>query len=231
MNALQHIEELRKRIIILISCFALVFIIGLAISRRIIEQLTEDIIAGPVNLVVLSPTEYFLTSLKTGFYIAVIIATPIAVHQIFQFAKPALEKTQSKMLDAIFIFLLLMYTCGLTFAYTIFLPLAIYFIAPFAPQAGLSNMWSISSFVHFCFITVYTTGLIFQIPLIMIGLAKLGIVTSRWLRDKRKYCYVAVFIIAAIVTPGVDAVTQIIVALPMILLFELGNLFLWTFRY
>lgn len=222
---IEHLEELRYRLIAVLVSVALFFVIGVVSSRWIIERLRHDIVVYPgIQIIVLTPLEYFVTTLKIGLFVAIILSLPVIMYQALKFLKPALTRKEKGIISLVMPGSIILFLAGLVFAYFIFLPLTVYFLAPFSLSIGASNMWSLNSLITFIFITLFSTALVFEIPLLMIVLSRLGVVTTKWLNAKRKYVYVGIFVVAAIITPGVDIITQIIVALPMILLYELGIL-------
>jgi len=229
MTPLEHIEELRKRIIRLLLFIIFFFIAGAVFSNIFIQRLQKDFLFGQAKLVVLSPLEFLVVQLKIGFEFAVILATPLAAYELFMFIKPAFNKKIVRSLNILLWLFVLLYFAGLAFAYFVFLPLTFYYITPFAPSSGISNMWGLDSFIYLLFISIYSTALIFEIPLMMLALVKTNVLKKEWFSGKRRFIYVAIFVIAAIVTPGVDVVTQTLVAVPMLLLYEVGNLLMFFF--
>lgn len=229
MKFLDHLEELRKRLIFVVYFLVAFFLIGVIFTNPILRRLKADFISSQAQLIVLTPIEYFIVQLKIGLYVGVLAATPIAAYHIFQFVRPAIKK--KKLFNTVMYSFLLLYIIGLACAYFLFVPITMHYLTPFAPSLGIANLWSLNSLVGLVFIMIYSTALTFQIPLIMLTLAKLGIVSAKWFHSKRRHVYVAITIIAALVTPGVDIVTQIIAMIPMILLFEFGIFLLWLFRY
>ncbi|MFH0978412.1 MAG: twin-arginine translocase subunit TatC [Candidatus Woesearchaeota archaeon] len=226
---IEHLEELRTRIIVVIVFLGACFIAGVLLTQPILAELRRKFVGAGASLIVLTPIEYFIVQLKIGLYLGIIVATPLMVYELMQFVKPAIQK--NKILRSIIPVFIVLYFAGLAFAYFLFMPLTMKYITPFAPSAGIANIWSLNALVNFLFITIYSTALIFEIPLIMLTFVKLNLANSKWFSSQRKYIYVAITILAAIITPGVDIVTQILVMIPMILLFEFGILLLWVFRY
>jgi len=230
MKLIEHLEELRKRIITLLALLLAFFVLGMFFSKTLFRLIQHELLTSSVNLVVLTPLEYFMTVLRLGLYCSVILTTPFLAYELAAFIRPAVGKKHFRALVIMFLSFLVLYAAGISFAILLFVPLTFYFLTPFAPSIGIANLWSLSSVVNFLFITVYSTGLIFQIPLVMIALTKLHLVQREWFKSKRKYVYVIIFIIAAAVTPGVDVVTQLLVALPMMLLYEIGMILMLVFR-
>ncbi len=227
---IEHLDELRKRIILVLIFFFFIFFIGFFISNIIIERVVNDlIIAENIKLVVLTPLEFIYAQIKVGFLMALMITSPLIIYQLLLFVKPALTKREKKAISLILPSFVVLFLAGSVFAYFIFLPLSLYFLANLA-SFNVLNMWSLNKFISFVFITALSFGLVFQTPLIMLLLHRLNIVNIEILKKQRKAIYVLIFVIAAIITPGVDFFSQIIVAVPLIILYELSLLFVRMFK-
>ncbi|MFH1510766.1 MAG: twin-arginine translocase subunit TatC, partial [Candidatus Woesearchaeota archaeon] len=202
MLAIEHAEELRKRLILVLVFFAVLFVAGVALSRFCIGFAT-GFISGTASLVVLSPLEYLLSSLKIGFFVATVFSLPFAAYQAALFFRPALVGKEKRLSSVFMPCFLVLYLAGLVFSFLFFVPLALYFLA-LAPSIGIQNLWSLSNLINFVFFSTLGSVLVFQIPVVMIILKSLNLADVAWLSGKRKHVYVAVFILAAVLTPGVD---------------------------
>jgi len=152
----------------------------------------------------------------------IIIAFPYIFYEFWKFIKPALtEKELSKTRGVIFWVSLLFFT-GVAFGYFVIAPYTLNFFANFQLDENIENRWTIASYFDTMIPLILGSGLAFQLPLVVFFLAKVGVVTATYLRSIRRYAIVAIFIIAAIITPGPDVVSQMTVALPLLLLYEVG---------
>lgn len=227
---IEHLNELRSRLIVVLVFFFLLFFIGFFVSNFIIQQVITDlIIAENIKLIVLTPLEYIYAQIKVGFLLALMIISPLIIYEILMFAKPALTLREKRAVHLILPSFVLLFAAGIVFAYFIFLPVALYFLANLT-AFNVLNMWSLNKFISFVFITALSFGLVFQIPLIMLILHRLNIVNIEVLKKQRKIVYVLIFVIAAIITPSVDFISQIILAVPLIILYEMSFLFVRVFR-
>ena len=222
-GAIDHLDELRRRLLVVLVWFLMFFGFGIIISPLILKKLITDLIVLNVKLITLTPLEFLYTQIKIGFILAIALSLPNIIYHLVMFAKPALKKREIKGIKFILPGFILFFIIGVVFAYVVFLKLSIYFLARLAPLAGIQNFWSINSFISFILYLCLSIGIIFELPLVLMLLVKLGVIKKRSLKKYRPYVYVSAFIIAAIITPP-DMITQIILALPIILLYELSLL-------
>jgi sec-independent protein translocase protein TatC len=161
----------------------------------------------------------FFTVLFIG---GIIIAFPYIFYEFWSFVKPALTaKERSKTRGAIF-WVSFLFFLGVFFGYFVIAPYTIKFFAGFQLDENIENRWTISSYIDTIIPLVLGAGLAFQLPLVLFFLAKVGIVSGTYLARVRKYSVVIIFIIAAIITPGPDIISQMTVALPLLLLYEIS---------
>jgi len=232
MNAkpvISHLSELRYRLIIIILSTIFFFFIGLVLSTPLINKLREDLVPAGVTLVSLTPVEYFHTQLRAGLIIGVVLASPIIFFQVFAFIRPALRRNEKRILWLslpVFIILLL---GGITFCYSVFLKLALIFLANLGVTAGITNLWSINKFLSFTLWTCLGTGLVFETPLIIFMLTRLSIIDTKQIGRARPYVYVLIFLLAGLITPP-DVITQLMLGVPMVILFESSVLIARIFK-
>jgi sec-independent protein translocase protein TatC len=224
---IEHLNELRKRILLIIFLIVIFFILGLYFSNIIIEKIVNDLIIAGIRLVALTPLEYLYTQIKTGFLAALFIASPLIIYEALVFIKPALTKKEKNAIKLILPSFVLLFLIGIVFSYFIFLRVGIYFLASL-PIGEVSNLWSINKFISFVFTLCIGFGMVFQLPLFLLILKKLNIVDIKFLKKYRRHIYVLIFILAALITPP-DIVTLAIMVLPLILLYEVGLLALKVF--
>ena len=218
---MEHLKELRNRILYSAISIAVGLVVGMIFGNQIMYILKLP--AGDINLVALTLIEnvsaYFKVSLTAG----VILAMPLLVYQLFAFVAPGLTPKEKRIIFSVLPAIVFMFLAGVTFAYFVALPPALNFLYNF--NSGVATpMISISNYIGFVTRLLLVIGLVFETPLIIMLLAKMGIVSPQWLGARRKWWIVLAFIIAAIATPTPDPVNQCIVAIPLILLLELGIL-------
>ncbi|MBP7792077.1 MAG: twin-arginine translocase subunit TatC [Candidatus Goldbacteria bacterium] len=218
---LYHLEEFR---IVLISIFIILlvsFVFSMTFAEKIVILLQEPIKQTGVKLSYFSPEEKFLTYLKIGFVSAIFISLPFAIILLGRFVYPALKKNERKYFY-IFLFLLpVIFYAGGFFAYKIIFPFAIRFFYNFAGGVTLIPVWGISNYFNLLITLITGTGIVFLLPLPLIFLIKAGVISVETINRLRFYIIVVILIIAAVFSPP-DVLSQILVAIPLYLLFEIS---------
>ena len=163
----------------------------------------------------------FMMSFKLAFLVGIIMAMPFILWQIWRFIKPALSNKEIKNTRGFVFYTTGLFLTGVAFGYFILCPISINFFARYSLSTLVKNEINIQSIVSFMSVLVLGTGLIFELPVLMYFLARIGIITSEFLKKYRKYAFIIILIIAAIVTPP-DIVSQVILTIPLYTLFEMG---------
>jgi len=220
---IEHLGELRKRLLSIITAIVLLFILGIAISNSFINKIQDDLVISGITITAITPLEYFYTQIKIGLVIALVICFPFILFHVLAFVKPGLQKRERIAILYILPSILLLFLVGILFCYLVFLPIAIKFFSGLALQGNVVNLWTIDRFFNFILVSCLAFGLVFQLPLLLLVLSKLNLISIDFLRKQRKYVYVLLFIIAAIITPP-DAFTLVLAVVPLIALYELSLL-------
>jgi sec-independent protein translocase protein TatC len=222
MPIMRHLKEMRDRIaksvIVLIITTAIAFIFGEQILKILIVPAPPDIELQAIELVE-NLAVYFKVALAGG----VILAMPFLVYQIFAFIAPALTRKEKSYIYRILPFITVMFFGGVAFAYFIALPPALRFLLSWMSDIAQPQI-RISDYVNIVTRLIVSVGLVFETPVIIMFLARMGLVTPQWLARRRKLWVVLAFVIAAIITPTFDPINQTIIALPLIILLELSIL-------
>ncbi len=218
-----HLEELRTR---LIHCF-IAIVIGFAISygfkEKIFEILTKPLITimGSGNkLIFTSLPEAFFTYLKVALLSGIMLATPVLLYEFWIFIAPGLYKKEKKVLFPIIILCSFFFIAGSLFGYFFVFPYGFKFFMGFASETIMA-LPSMKEYLTLASKLLIAFGLVFEMPLIITSMAKLGIVTSDFLKKNRKYALLLFFVFAAILTPP-DVITQVMMAIPLMFLYELS---------
>jgi sec-independent protein translocase protein TatC len=153
-----------------------------------------------------------------------IIAFPYVFHQFWKFIKPALTKKELGKTRGVIFWVSFLFFTGVLFGYFVVAPYALNFFFHFQLDEIIENRWTINSYIDMMLPLVLGSGLAFQLPLVIFFLAKIGIVNAKYLSGVRKYAIVIIFIIAGVITPGPDVISQLAVALPLLLLYEISIL-------
>ncbi len=221
MTLLEHLQELRSRVIIMAAGIAVTTVAGFALATPIIEFLKA---AGPEGqrLIAVEVTEKFTTTLGVAFKAGVVLALPIIVYQVVRFVAPGLMPNEKRYLFALLPAVFVFFALGAAFSYYLMVPFAVKYLMGFSDIA--EQQTRISAYVDFVLNLVFWVGLSFETPLIIWFLCKIRLVTPQKLAGLRRYAIVLAFVVGAIITPTPDPINQTIVSVPIYLLFELGML-------
>ena len=214
---IEHLEELRLRILYSAGVAVIFAILSFFFNREIL-----DLIRVPLGreLVFIAPHEAFFVTLKVSVFAGIIISMPVTAYHLWKFIGIALEKNEKKFILIYLPATLLLFAIGAIFGFFVVLPLGLGFLLDFGGP-GLKPMLSVDKYVGFVFLMVMVFGITFQLPLIMRMVTSLGIVEKTALRSGRRYAVVGIFLAAAIMTPP-DVFTQVALALPVLMLYEIG---------
>ena len=229
MSFLEHLEELRKRLLRSAFAIAVAFAVCLTRARTILEFIMRPIrpFLGQNKPVYLDLTEPFMLYMKVAFFAGIFIASPIIMLQLWQFIAPGLYKRERRYAAPFIIFATLFFVLGGYFGWQYLLPGTCKFFVETGRQ--FKQMIKVDEYFSFASTIILATGLVFETPILIFFLSRLGIVTPAFLMQKFKYAIVLAFIISAIVTPSPDMVNQTLLALPMIALYLLGVGIAWVF--
>src|SRR5947209_9022889 len=230
MSFLEHLEELRKRLLISLLTILAGFLLCWNYADRIfgwISQPLAQYLPHGEKLVYTRLTEPFMLYMKVAFFAGIFVSSPIIMLQLWMFIAPGLYKRERRYAAPFIVFATLFFVAGGYFGYRVILPGACKFFIDTGKQ--FHQMIKADEFFSFASTMILAAGLVFETPILIFFLARLGIVTPAFLLQKFKYAIVLAFIIAAIVTPSPDMVNQTALALPMILLYLLGVGVAWLF--
>jgi len=220
MTIWQHIDDLRKRLLIAIIGIVVAVIISVIFANYLLELLAKPI-GGFENLLSIQVTDnltvYFRVTLLSGF----IISLPFTLVQLYLFVAPGLKPKEKRSLLLAVPFAILLFCIGAAFAYLVMLPAAIPFLVEFAGPEVLPN-WK--DYVNFITNLIFWIGLSFETPLIMFVLAKLGIIDAKGLAKQWRIVIILIAIIAAVATPTPDPINMAIFMVPLFILYLLGIL-------
>lgn len=216
MTLIEHLTELRARLIRSFLAIGLGFVITYSFSLKIF-----DILKKPVgNLVFLSPTEAFFTRLKVSFFAGFLLVLPYILWEVWGFVAIALKRHERKYALLFVISSFVFFLLGGAFGFFVILPLGLRFLLGYG-LPGINPMISVGKYVSFVIGVILVFGTVFEMPLFFLFLAKLGIITPQFMTKNRPYIVLIIFILAALLTPP-DVVTQVLLALPMLILYELS---------
>jgi sec-independent protein translocase protein TatC len=215
----EHLTELRHRLIICLVAIVPAFAVAYAFHEQLIERLM-DLVPEGTPIVTLGVTEPFTTSLKVSFYAAVALVLPLLLWQVWAFLAPAVAEGTQRILSAFVVLATFLFVAGVVFCYTIVLPKALDFLVDYDSELYTEQIRA-SYFLSFVALTLLAFGIAFQMPIFILGLVRLGALSSDRLRRNRRIGYVAMLTFA-ILLPTVDPVSLVLEVVPLLLLFELS---------
>jgi sec-independent protein translocase protein TatC len=215
-SVLEHLKELRKRFLWAGGVYFIAVTACFSFAGRISAFLRA--LGGDLELVYINPAEALVTNMKISLIAGLFVALPFILYQVWGFVSPALYRHERRYLALVVLMSLTLFLLGSAFAYLVVLPFTIAFFQSFAGP-GLTAMFSYDKYVSFIGTLTILFGLVFQLPLVVLFLAQVGLVTPAGLRRQRRLAILVIFIVAAVLTPP-DVVSQVLMALPMIGLYE-----------
>lgn len=223
ISLVQHLVELRKRFMrvlyVLIVIFSVTYHFGPQLIEFAIAPLMKVMPEGS-TLSMLKLTEGFFTELKISIYASLFFAMPYILYELWKFISPGLYANERRYVFGFVFFATLLFVSGAAFAYYVAFPFGFEFFLSYVDEnitANLSLEW------YFSFVSKMTLGfgLIFEMPIVTLFLAKMGLVTAKMMRKYRRYSIIGIFIVAAILTPP-DVFSQVLMAAPMLILYEIS---------
>jgi len=241
MSFLEHLEALRWHIIRALASI-LVVAIGVFMAKRIVF---DKIILGPTNqdfltyrvfckftknlcfypqglqIITRDISEQFLSHIKVSVWLGLIVAFPYVFWEVWRFIKPGLYDKERRAARGVVAVCSSLFILGVLFGYFIIAPFAITFLSSYSVSAKIANTTTLSTLVNSMTMFTIPTGLVFELPIVIYFLAKIGLVSSSFLKRYRRHSLVVILLVAAIITPP-DVITQLLVSLPLYSLYEVG---------
>jgi sec-independent protein translocase protein TatC len=220
---LSHLIELRERLLKAVAAVLLVLLALVPLANKLYGWLALPLIKHLPQGGTMIATEIaspFLTPIKLAFFVAVFIAMPFILYQLWAFVAPGLYRHEKKLALPILLSAMVLFYIGCAFAYFLVLPAVFAFMTGIAP-AGVAVMPDIGRYLDFVLVLFLAFGLCFEVPVVLIILVSLGVVTPQQLAKSRPYAVVGAFIVAAVLTPP-DVFSQMMLAIPMCVLYEIG---------
>jgi len=219
MNWMDHLEELRKRLIVLALAITAGALLCFYFSDALVEWITVPVKQHLYSLYFLSPYEAFLTKIKVSIVAGIILVSPVIFTQLWRFVSPGLYQKEKKVLLLLVSVSTVLFFLGILSAYYLTIPFALKFFLDFQTPT-LIPLISIGSYLAFFLSLILAFGVMFNLPVVLIGLIWVGALGTPFLACQRKVAIVLIFILAAVLTPTADIFTLCLLALPLWLLFE-----------
>jgi sec-independent protein translocase protein TatC len=216
MTIIEHLEELRRRLLIAIAAL----LVATAISWFFADQLLTFFIRPVGRVIFVGVTEAFFVRLKLALLAGVFLSLPVLLYQIWAFVSVGLTPVERRYALWLLPPALVLFVGGAVFALAAIVPLGVRFLLSYQVPGVLEPFISVGAYVSFLTAFMLAFGAVFELPIVLIFLAKLGLVTSAQLAAGRRYAIVAIVALAAVLTPGGDVFSQLLMAVPTYLLYE-----------
>ncbi len=217
----EHLKALRKVLIVSVcAVVAAFFLLFYLFSERLVGYILLPLRQRNIEIIYTAVSEALMMQFKSCLVGAVVVAMPLIIHQVWQFIRPALYKEEQRVFRLLFFVALVLFLAGVTFSYLTVFPMAIDLFLNAGQNLALP-LWSINEYFNFVLSFVLPFGLMFQLPVVIYMLARRGKVTYRQMAKNRKYVILVIAVVAGFLTPP-DVVSQVMLGLPMCLLYEMG---------
>jgi sec-independent protein translocase protein TatC len=220
MSVYDHINELRKKIIIVVGFFIVSLIGGLFLAKPLIKLMQVEV-AKEITLNAFRLTDPIKIYMEIAFILAVIVTVPLALYQLWSFVSPGLYEKERKVTLMYIPVSVLLFLVGISFSYFIVFPFIIEFMGRLATDLGIVEVYGINEYFSFLLQIVLPFGFLFQLPVIIMFFTRLGIVTPMFLSSVRRYAYFVLLVVGGLITPP-EVLSHIMVTIPLILLYEVS---------
>ncbi|KOY81694.1 twin-arginine translocase subunit TatC [Lysinibacillus macroides] len=218
-TVIEHIEELRKRLYFIVVFFVIAVAGAFFLAEPLIHFLQSSDTAQSFSLNAFKITDSIKIYFQMIFYIALLLTSPIILYQLWAFISPGLYETERRVTLSYIPFTFILFVAGIVFSYFILFPYVLTFMIDLSERLGVKLTIGINEYFSFLFQITIPFGFIFQLPIILLFFARLGVLNPQIMTKNRKYAYFALFVIAAMITPP-DLISHLIVTVPMFLLYE-----------
>ena len=216
-----HLREMRNRVAVCVAVFAAAFLICLNFAARLITLLTDMGEHYQYTFVYLAPQELLMSYLNIALFGGIVCTVPVLAYEAYAFAGPGLSRKEKTVFLLAMIFGAVCFLIGVLFAYFITVPFMLRFLIQFTTDVNVTDSISIGEYLNFLITVFIIFGIVFEMPVVTVLLTRLGLLKARWLKAARKVMIVVIFFIAAVITPP-DVVSQVMVAIPMIGLYQIS---------
>lgn len=222
LTLVEHLDELRTRIVVCLTAFGVALALCFWQNHLLLEVASHPLPAGHRKLLTFGVTEPFMTTLTVSIYGALVLSLPVLLYQLYAFALPAFKPAERRLALPLLLLAPFLFAAGVAFAYFIVMPAAVQFLLGF--NSGRFNIQvRARDYYSFFGTTMLAGGIVFQLPLGILAVTRLGIVSVAQLRSNRRYAYLAISIVAAAL-PGVDPISMLLEMVPLLVLYELSIL-------
>lgn len=219
MSVVEHLEELRSRIIVVAIAVVLAGIIGFFLSEPILELLQRPLPEGDYRLIQLTIGEALAVRLRIALYVGVGLSVPVILYELWRFVTPGLTRTERRLVWPLLVVGTMLFASGVVLGYVL-IPYALDFLLSLTPAGIDASMLRLSDYVGFVLAIMLAFGLAFQFPVVLVIGARVGILNYRFLSARRRWAVLFIVLFAIVATPGGDPASSAVLSLVMYLLFE-----------
>ena len=218
MSLIEHLEELRRRLIIVVVSVLGGAVVGFIVSRPVLILLRDRLPEGQRELTFLGPADAFSAQLKIAGFLGIAIAMPIILFHVWRFVTPGLTRRERRFIWPVMLAAVLLFVLGVVIGYLV-IPYALNFLLNFADGLAEPSL-TIDAYIGFATTMLLAFGLVLEFPVVLIGLARVGILSHKRIAAQRRWAIVAIVLLAIVLTPGGDPISPLILSGVMFLLFE-----------
>jgi sec-independent protein translocase protein TatC len=219
MSIWAHLEELRRRLFVVLAFFIVALIIGFFISSPLITLLQQTPEAKDLPMNAFKMTDPLRIFMTFTFAIGLVLIFPVVLYQLWAFVKPGLHEKEQKATLAYIPIAFVLFLVGVAFAYFVLFPFILSFMSTMADRLNITEQYGINEYFDFLFQLILPFGALFQLPVVVMFLTRIGLLTPDFLRKIRKYAYFVLLVIAGFITPP-DLFSHLMVTVPLLLLYE-----------
>jgi len=228
MSLIEHLEELRRRLMIIVAAVLGGAVVGFLVSRPVLILLRDRLPEGQRELTFLGPADALAAQLKIAGFLGIAFAMPIILFEVWRFVTPGLTSRERRFIWPVMIAALVLFALGVGIGFLV-IPYALNFLIGFA--AGLADpSLTIDKYIGFVTTMMLAFGLVLEFPIVLIGLARVGVLSHRRLVSRRRWAILAIVLFAIVLTPGGDPISPLILSSVMLVLFEVSLLIIRLIR-
>lgn len=218
MTLVEHLEELRRRLIIVVVCVLGGAVVGFLLSRPVLILLRDQLPEAYRELTFLGPADALSAQLKIAGFLGIAIAMPVILYQLWRFVGPGLTPRERRYVWPVIAAALLLFVTGVVIGYLV-IPYTLRFLLDFSRDLATPSL-TIDRYVGFVTTMMLAFGLVLEFPIVLIGLARVGILNYRRIASRRRWAFLTIVLFAIVLTPGGDPISPLILAAVMFILFE-----------
>ena len=217
----EHLDELRQRLIVSLAAFFICVLPPLAYSDRLLDWLAAPLVREVPAAYFFSPADAFIVKIKVSLLAAMVFSSPVILGQLWLFISPALYGSEKRILLPLIVMTTSLFVLGALFSFYAMMPVTLHFLIGMQSEF-MKPLVSVSEYISFLTSMVFAFGVAFNLPVFVLALVGSGLVNAKMLNKFQRFAIVIIFILAAVLTPGPDVASQLLLAVPLLILFEIS---------